>query len=132
MPIPNPEPGLVILYAYLWHREHQAGREEGRKGRPSVIVLSVEREATGGTSVIVLPITHSPPTEVGEAVEIPLPLKRHLGLDDERSWVVVTRRQRVPLARAPGTRSEGVEPNNRQTRTLPHRNRPKDRPYAAA
>jgi hypothetical protein len=35
MPIPNPEPGLVISYAYLWHDEHHAGREEG-KDRPSV------------------------------------------------------------------------------------------------
>jgi len=43
MPIPNPEPGLVISYAYLWHREYQAGREEGRKDSPSVIVLAVER-----------------------------------------------------------------------------------------
>jgi hypothetical protein len=44
MPIPNPEPGLVISYAYLWHHEHRAGREEGQKDRPSVIVLAVERE----------------------------------------------------------------------------------------
>jgi hypothetical protein len=43
MPIPSPEPGLVISYAYLWHHEHEAGREEGRKDRPSVIVLAVER-----------------------------------------------------------------------------------------
>jgi hypothetical protein len=47
MPIPNPEPGLVISYAYLWHHEHQAGREEGQKDRPSVIVLAIEREAGG-------------------------------------------------------------------------------------
>jgi hypothetical protein len=58
MPIPNPEPGLVISYAYLWHHEHQAGREEGQKDRPSVIVLAVEREADGATVVTVLPITH--------------------------------------------------------------------------
>ena len=51
MPIPNPEPGLVISYAYLWHHEHQAGREEGQKDRPSVIVLAVEREADGATLV---------------------------------------------------------------------------------
>jgi hypothetical protein len=25
MPIPTPEPGLVISYAYLWHIEHEAG-----------------------------------------------------------------------------------------------------------
>jgi hypothetical protein len=30
MPIPNPEPGLVISYAYLWHHEHEAGSRTGR------------------------------------------------------------------------------------------------------
>lgn len=89
MPIPNPEAGLVISYAYLWHHEHQAGREEGRKDRPSVIVLAVNRETDGATLVTVLPITHSPPTDPASAVEIPLPVKRHLGLDDDRSWIVV-------------------------------------------
>ena len=89
MPIPNPEPGLVISYAYLWHHEHEAGWEEGRKDRPSVIVLAIEREADGATIVTVLPITHSPPADENSAVEIPLPVKRHLGLDDERSWIVV-------------------------------------------
>src|SRR6266478_4794388 len=77
MPIPNPKPGLVISYAYLWHREHQAGREEGQKDRPSVIVLAVEREADGATIVTVLPITHSPPADRASAVQIPLPVKRH-------------------------------------------------------
>lgn len=90
MPIPTPEPGLVISYAYLWHLENARGLEEGRKNRPSVIVLTVEREADDATVVIVLPITHSPPSDPAGAVEIPAPVKRHLGLDDERSWVVVT------------------------------------------
>ena len=89
MPIPNPEPGLVIAYAYLWHREHQGGREEGRKDRPSVIVLAVERERDGATVVTVLPITHSAPTDPASSVEMPLPVKRHLGLDDDRAWIVV-------------------------------------------
>jgi hypothetical protein len=31
MPILNPEPGLVVSYAYLWHHEHEAGREQGQK-----------------------------------------------------------------------------------------------------
>ena len=43
MPIPNPEPGLVISYAYLWHHEHQAGREEGQKD-PSWIIVSEGNE----------------------------------------------------------------------------------------
>jgi hypothetical protein len=61
MPIPNPKPGLVISYAYLWHHEHEAGREEGQKDRPSVIVLAIERDVDGATVVTVLPITHSAP-----------------------------------------------------------------------
>jgi mRNA-degrading endonuclease toxin of MazEF toxin-antitoxin module len=89
MPIPNPEPGLVISYAYLWHHEHQAGREEGQKDRPSVIVLAVEREADDATIVTVLPITRGPPADPNSAVEIPLPVKRHPGFDDDRSWIVV-------------------------------------------
>jgi hypothetical protein len=89
MPIPNPEPGLVFSYAYLWHHEHRAGREEGQKDRPSVIVLAVERETDNAVIVTVLPITHSPPAEPASAVEIPLAVKRHLGLDEDRSWIVV-------------------------------------------
>jgi hypothetical protein len=83
MPIPNPEPGLVISYGYLWHSERQAGQEEGRKNRPSVIVLAVEREADGATVVTVLPITHSAPADPAATVEIPSAVKRHLGLDDD-------------------------------------------------
>jgi hypothetical protein len=89
MSIPNPEPGLVISYAYLWHGEHQAGREEGHKDRPSVIVLAVERAVDEATIVTVLPITHSPPGAATAAVEIPQSVKRHLRLDDDRSWIVV-------------------------------------------
>ncbi|HEX7761425.1 MAG TPA: hypothetical protein VF459_18105 [Caulobacteraceae bacterium] len=87
--IPTPEAGLVVAYAYLWRREHRAGQDEGLKDRPTVIVLAVERERDGATMVTVLPITHSAPASVGDAVEIPAAVKRHLGLDDQRSWVVV-------------------------------------------
>lgn len=89
MAIPLPEAGLVISYAYLWHHEHQAGQEEGRKNRPSVIVLTVERPKDGATLVTVLPITHTVPTEPETAVEVPAAVKRRLGLDDTRSWVMV-------------------------------------------
>ena len=41
------------------------------------------------TVVVVLPITHNPPTVPAGAVEILAAVKRHLGLDDERSWIVV-------------------------------------------
>jgi hypothetical protein len=90
MAIPTPEPGLVISYAYVWDREAQGGQEEGRKDRPCVIALAVERRQDGETLVTVLPVTHRPPDDAAAAVEIPRAVKKHLGLDDERSWVVVT------------------------------------------
>jgi len=90
MPIPNPEPGLVISCSYLWHGEYRAGQEEGRKDGPSVIVLAVEREADEATVVTVLPISQSAPLDSKMAVEISKQVKRHLGLDDRRSWIVVT------------------------------------------
>jgi hypothetical protein len=40
-------------------------------------------------SVAVVPITHSQPRDPNAAVEIPLPVKRHLGLDSEHSWVIL-------------------------------------------
>jgi hypothetical protein len=90
MAIPTPEPGLVINYAYLWHREHEVGREEGRKDRPSVIVLCVEGPEAGTTVVTVLPITHVRPKHEEEGIEVPPAVKRHLGLDDDPSWVLVS------------------------------------------
>jgi hypothetical protein len=89
MGLPTPEPGLVLNYAYLWHDEHRAGREEGIKNRPSVIVLAVTNANDDKTVVTVLPITHSIPIDAASAIEIPLAVKKHLGLDDEQSWVVV-------------------------------------------
>ena len=89
MPLPEPEPALVISYAYLWHHEYRVGQEEARKDRPSVILLVTEQPAEGANIVTVLPITHTAPSDPGSAVEMPLPVKRNLGLDDARSCVVV-------------------------------------------
>lgn len=85
---PDPRPGLVIRYSYLWQREHDAGREEGVKDRPCAIVLAIDGEGDDKT-VYVLPITHAPPADPADAVEFPPPTKARLGLDGERSWVVV-------------------------------------------
>ena len=93
MPLPKPEPGLVIRYSYLWYEEAQTGREEGSKDRPCAIVLASE-ESEGEIVVTVVPVTHTPPTRNEEAVEIPEVTKRRLGLDDARSWVVVSETNR--------------------------------------
>lgn len=86
---PDPRPGLVIRYSYLWRREHDAGRDEGVKDRPCAIVVTLA-EADDDTMVYVLPITHSAPVDPTTAVEIPGATKARLGLNDARSWIVVT------------------------------------------
>lgn len=87
MPLPEPQPGLVIRYAYLWRSEEQRGREDGSKDRPCAIVLTVKRD-TDKTSVVVAPITHAPPADRRTALEIPAAVKARLRLDRERSWII--------------------------------------------
>ena len=91
MAIPTPEPGLVISYSFLWSDEAAEGHAEGRKTRPCAIVLVlVPADIAGGApGVYVAPITHSLPSDPEVAAEIPLAVKRHLGLDQERSWVLL-------------------------------------------
>lgn len=80
----------MISYSYLWRSEHLAGREEGQKDRPCAIILAVATDETGQPLVTVLPITHSPPVHAQDAIEIPSETKRRLGLDIDRSWIVLT------------------------------------------
>ena len=89
-PIPEPAPGLVIRYAYIWVTEAAQGREEGSKYRPAVVVLAVDSEEEGGREVLVAPITHHPPINNDGAVSIPPSTAARLGLDSEPSWIIVT------------------------------------------
>jgi hypothetical protein len=89
MDIPTSVPGLVIRYAYLWADEHDAGREEGAKDRPAAVVVA-HTDRNGQLVVVVLPVTHSAPSDPTEAIEIPPDTKRRLGLDGDRSWIVLT------------------------------------------
>ena len=89
MSLPTPRPGLVIGYSYLWATEHRAGHEEGRKARPCAI--DAARQVIEGHEIVtVVPVTHTPPADPQDAVEIPAALKAYLGLDEQRSWIVVT------------------------------------------
>ncbi len=89
MSLPTPKPGLVIGYSYLWAREYGQGAEEGTKNRPCAIVAA-KQVIAGREVVTVVPITHTPPHDPADAVEIPAALKAHLGLDDLPSWIVTT------------------------------------------
>jgi len=48
----------------------------------------------GGTIVTVLPITHRAPDDHRLGVEIPAATKRRLGLDGDRSWIILTEANR--------------------------------------
>lgn len=93
MPLPQPVPGLGIRYTYLWQAEHQRCQEEGVKDRPCAVIL-MTTDDEGDQVVTVLPVTHTPPVDPSLAIEIPHATKRRLGLDDERSWIVLTEANR--------------------------------------
>lgn len=89
MQVPEPVPGLVIRYSYLWSHEAKSGHEEGSKDRPCAVLLTATTKV-GATVVTVLPVTHTPPSDERLAVEIPHATKVRLGLDDDRSWVILS------------------------------------------
>jgi hypothetical protein len=90
----EPRVGWVFRYSYLWHWQFLQGREEGDKDRPALVLAIVAQLEDGMPVVRVLPITHSPPSHTDEAIEIPTATKKRLGLDDERSWIVLTESNR--------------------------------------
>ena len=116
--IPDPEPGLVINYGYLWLREAAQGRDEGTKDRPAVIVVAVEGADDETKTVWAAPITRSSPKNRETAIEIPVATKRRLGLDPDRSWIVLSEMNRFewpgPDIRpvAPGKWAYGLLPAN--------------------
>jgi hypothetical protein len=85
---PDPKPGLIVRYDYLWSHEAAAGRDQG-KDRPTCLVAASDSLAAP-RYVVLLPITHSPPNAGTEGVEIPAKVKQALGLDDAPSWVIVS------------------------------------------
>lgn len=96
----------MIEYAYLWKREADKGLEEGLKDRPVVIVGTRSLE-NGSIRALVVPVTHSPPLSGQAAIELPPRVKDHLGLDTDRSWIVVSELNAFTwpgpdLRRAPG------------------------------
>lgn len=87
---PEPQPGLVVCYAFLWHEEEQRGLVEGRKDRPCVVMAVLDSlEERHARWVTVAPITHAPPRDLHVAVEMPARIKSHLGLDEARSWIML-------------------------------------------
>ncbi len=88
MAFPDPRPGLVVRYDYLWSSEAAAGRDQG-KDRPACLVAASDSQTTP-RYVVLLPITHSPPGTGTVGVEIPAKVRQAIGLDDAPGWVIVS------------------------------------------
>jgi len=48
------------------------------------------RKESGAKRVLVLPLTHTAPGAETIAIEVPPFVKQHLGLDEARSWIVIS------------------------------------------
>ncbi len=88
MALPEPKPGLVIRYDYLWTREAAAGKQQS-KDRPACLVAASD-SSVAPRFVVILPITHSAPTGDTVGMEIPPKVAQALGLDEARNWVIVS------------------------------------------
>lgn len=88
MALPEPKPGLVIRYDYLWSREAAIGRDQG-KDRPSCLVAASD-STTMPRFVVILPITHTAPAGDTIGIEIPSRVRQTIGLNDTTSWVIVS------------------------------------------
>jgi hypothetical protein len=116
VPLPEPRPGLVIRYDYLWGREAAAGRDLGKE-RPACLVAATDATVSP-RFVVILPITHTKPDRHTVGVELPPKVRQALGLDDAPCWVIVSEHNvdewpnggLVPLPGRPGVFSYGFIP----------------------
>ena len=85
--IPEPLPGLIFRYGYIWLEEYKKGRTDPAKDRPACIIARVAQHAERSLKilddvavqtgdVIILPITTKPPGTGQMAVELTADEKR--------------------------------------------------------
>lgn len=84
-----PSPGQVFDYHYLWKWQADRGETEGRKKRPSCVVIVVTN-AAGQHVMFIAPITSKTPDKGRTALQIPETEARRANLDsDVPLWVVL-------------------------------------------
>jgi hypothetical protein len=116
VPLPEPRPGLVIRYDYLWTEDAAAGRDQGKE-RPACLVAATD-SASSPRLVVILPITHVRPDKGAVGVEIPAKVREALRLDDAPSWIIVSEHNvdewpnagLAPLPGRPGVYNYGFIP----------------------
>ncbi|KKZ83804.1 hypothetical protein [Rhizobium phaseoli] len=96
MKFPEPAPGLVIKYSFLWKEDYDEGKYEASKDRPCAIVLAAKVKDTAATQVVVIPITHSEPdpADASASLEMPAAVAKSIGLDARRHWLRLTQLNR--------------------------------------
>ena len=83
----DPQHGDVILYSYLWAREHEKGEESGRKVRPTCVMMIMAGK-DGKSKPLLFPVTSQPPRAGARTIEIPETEARRAGLYVP-AWVIV-------------------------------------------
>lgn len=84
-----PAAGQVFDYHYLWKWQADRGETEGRKKRPSCVVIVVAN-AAGHHVMFIAPITSKAPDQGRTAVEIPETEARRANLDTHLPlWVIL-------------------------------------------
>lgn len=85
-----PMVGQVVLHHFLWVEEARAGRYEGTKARPCVVVAVESVSRDSALRVTVLPVTSKAPRTGNSAIAIPETVKTSMGLDRTRlAWIVI-------------------------------------------
>lgn len=83
----DPKTGLVISYNFLWPHEHDHGKEDGRKARPTCVVVPL---TTKTSDVVLFPLTTKEPSPDRLAVRVPETERRRLNLRGYGpSWVIL-------------------------------------------
>jgi hypothetical protein len=118
--IPDPVPGLLFRYGYLWLEEYRNNQIDPSKDRPACIAMRVTDkpnlglQVAGGSrlepgDVIIFPITTRPPVTSGGSVELSVEEKGLCRLDPgSRSWLILSEFNadswpNADISRIPGT-----------------------------
>ena len=90
MTSPVPKPGSIIRYAYDWFADHEAGTDRSDRPHPTIVLAVAIVGYDRHTEVLCVAITHAPPYDPNDAIEIPDAVKGPAGLDADRQWVVIS------------------------------------------
>lgn len=84
------KPGAILTYPYLWKWQVERGETEGRKSRPTCVIIALLGK-DGLTHLALLAISSQSPREGQLAIEIPEFERRRAGLSDwKQAWVTVS------------------------------------------